>query len=236
MDATSHFARSITEAARTLNEPRSLDDTWQTIVDVACNAVTGFDHVGIATLERTGEIKTRAFTGDLVVPLDQVQCGLSQGPCSEVLRSYDAMCVSSLKTDRRWPGYVPVARDWGVRSQMAVRLYLGKGTLAAINFYSTTSDDVSDTAQMIARQFAIHAALALGHAQEVENFNEAMQSRQIIGQATGILMHRYDMNEARAYAYLKRASSYSNIKLRDVAQELVERHGRGPFRFSAAGN
>ena len=222
MDVTSDFTHLIAEAARTLDEPRDLDDTWQTIVDVACNTVPGFDHVGIATLGRTGEIETSAFAGYLVVPLDQVQCGLRQGPCSAVLQGSDAMCVSRLKEERRWPGYVPVAQEWGVRSQMAVRLYLGKGTLGSLNFYSTISDEVGGDAQAIARQIAIHADIALGRAQEVDAFNEGMQSRKVIGEATGILMQRYDMNEERAFAFLVRASSHTNIGLRAVAQALID--------------
>lgn len=226
MDVSSDFAQSIAEAARTLNEPGSLGDTLQTIVEVACNSVPGFDHVGIATLEKKGDIETRAFTGDLVLPLDKVQYGLQQGPCSAVLQGPDAIAVSSLQHEQRWPDYVPQAWTAGVRSQMAVKLYLGEGTLGGINFYSTISDEVSDEAQAIARLFATHAAIALGHAQEREEFTEAMQSRKLIGEAIGILMERYDMNEDRAFAFLVRASSHSNIKLRAVAQDLVdERNG-----------
>ena len=123
MLAPSDYAMSIAEAARTLNTPRSLDDTLQTIVEVACNSVPGFDHVGIATLEKKGHIKTRAFTGDLVLPLDKVQYGLHEGPCSATLQGDEAVSVSSLQHEQRWPGYVPQARAAGVRSQMAVKLY-----------------------------------------------------------------------------------------------------------------
>lgn len=222
MDVSSDFALSIAEAARTLNKSRSLDDTLQTIVEVACNSIPGFDHVGIATVEKKGTVETRAFTGDLVLPLDKVQYGIQEGPCSAVLQGTDAISVSSLQHEQRWPDYVPHAWGAGVRSQMAVKLYLDRGTLGGINFYSTTSDDVTDDAQAIARLFATHAAIALGHAQEREELAEGMQSRKVIGEAIGILMERYDMNEDRAFAFLVRASSHTNIKLRDVAKELVD--------------
>jgi GAF domain-containing protein len=220
--ATSDYALSITEAARTLNKPRSLDETLQTIVEVACNSVPGFDHVGIATLEKKRDIETRAFTGDLVLPLDKVQYSLREGPCSATLQGDEALSVSSLRHEQRWPRYVPQARKAGVRSQMSVKLYLDKGTLGGINFYSTTSDEVSDDARALARLFATHAAIALGHAQERETLNEGLQTRKNIGVAIGILMERYEMNEDRAFAFLVRASSHRNIKLRAVAQELVQ--------------
>ena len=75
--ASSDYVQSIAEAARTLYKPRSLDDTLQTIVEVACNSVPGFDHVDIATLERKGDIETRAFIGDLVLPLDKTRSQLA---------------------------------------------------------------------------------------------------------------------------------------------------------------
>ena len=129
--------------------------------------------------------------------------------------------MSSLRHEQRWPRYVPQAWDAGVRSQLAVKLYLDKGTLGGISFYSTTSDEVSHEAQAMARLFATHAAIALGHAQEREALTEGLQTRKTIGEALGILMERYEMDEDRAFAFLVRASSHTNIKLRAVAQQLV---------------
>ena len=168
-----------------------------------------------------GDIQTRAFSGDLVLALDKTQYGLREGPCSSVLQGSESVAVSSLRQEQRWPNYVPHALKAGVRSQMAVKLYLDEDTLGGINFYSTISDEVSEDAQALARLFATHAAIALGHAQERDTFTEGLRTRRAIGQAIGILMERYEMNEDRAFAFLVRASSHQNIKLRDVAQELV---------------
>lgn len=222
----SDYAHSIAEAARTLNKPRSLADTLQTIVEVACNSVPGFDHVGLSTLESKGEIETRAATGDLALRLAALQYDLREGPCSAVLQGDEAVSVSSLGAEERWPRYVAQAREAGVRSQLAVKLYLDHGTLGGINFYSTLHEVVTQDAQSFARLFATHAAIALGHAQERETFTEGLETRRAIGQAIGILMERYDMNEDRAFAFLVRASSHANIKLRAVAQELVAESNR----------
>ena len=77
-------------------------------------------------------------------------------------------------------------------------------------------------ARALAGLFATHAAIALGHAQERASLTEGLQSRRVVGQAIGILMARYEMNEDRAFAFLVRASSHRNIKLRAIAQELVD--------------
>src|SRR3954462_7808103 len=172
MGARSEFAQSIDEAVRTLNQRRSLDETLQTIVEVACNSVPGFDQVGIATLEKNGKVETRAFTGDLVQRLDKLQYDWREGPCSAPLQGSDVVSVSGLRNETRWPRYVHQARSAGVRSQMAVKLYLDQGTLGGINFYSTIADDVSNDAAALARLFATHSAIALGNAHERDTLNE----------------------------------------------------------------
>jgi GAF domain-containing protein len=225
MHSDSALAQSIVEAARTLNQPRGLDETLQTIVEVACRSVPGFDQVGIATLPRHGAVQTRTFTGDLVLRLDAMQYALREGPCSSALQGTEAVSVSRLRDERRWPRYVPQALALGVRSQMAVKLYLDEDALGGINFYSTECEDVSLDAQALALLFASHAAIALGHARDRENLNEALQTRTVIGEAIGILMERHTMNEDRAFAFLARASSHANIKLRVVAQTLVDGGG-----------
>ena len=77
---------------------------------------------------------------------------------------------------------------------------------------------------MLARLFAAHAAIALGHVHERETLTDALETRKVIGQAIGLLMERHAMNEDRAFAFLVRASSHANIKLRTAAQELVNQH------------
>lgn len=76
----------------------------------------------------------------------------------------------------------------------------------------------------VAKLFATHAAITLGTARERDSLDEALRLRGMIGQAIGIMKERYDMGEDRAFAFLVRASSHGNVKLRDVAQELVDQH------------
>ena len=208
-----------------MNQKKSLDETLQAIAEVARDSVPGFDQVGISTLSTNGKVETRAFTGDLVLQLDKVQYDLREGPCVETLRDSDVVTAPHIRHDQRWPRYVPEAVSLGVQSQLAVKLYLDEeGTLGGINFYSTVSEEVDPDAEALADLFAAHSAIALGHARERENLNEALHSRKVIGQAIGILMERYAMDEDRAFAFLVRASSQSNIKLRAIAQELVDQH------------
>jgi GAF domain-containing protein len=223
MDAHSDLGRAVAAAARTIHQSQTLEETLASIAHAARTSVPGFDEVGISTLRRNGKVDTRAATGDLVYKLDSAQYELGEGPCVDTLRNAQVVVAPRLRQDRRWPRYVPAAVQLGLRSQLAVKLYLDEeGTLGGLNLYSTTSDDIEEDAEAIAELFAAHAAIALSNARERETLNEALQSRKVIGQALGILMERYKMNEDRAFAFLVRASTHGNIKLRDIAQGLVE--------------
>jgi GAF domain-containing protein len=223
LNAPTDVGHAIAAAARTINRAQDLDETLQMIVEVARDSVPGFDQVGVWTLQKNGDVQTRAATGDLVYRLDDVQYDLDEGPCMDALRGAHVVTAPRIRHDQRWPRFVPQAVAQGLRSQLAVRLFLDEeGTMGGINFYSTTSDEVHPAAEELADLFAAHAAIALGRARERETLNDALESRKVIGQAIGILMERYEMNEDRAFAFLVRASSHSNVKLRAVAQELVD--------------
>jgi hypothetical protein len=105
---------------------------------------------------------------------------------------------------------------------MALRLYVDEdGTVGGINLYSTSSEDIEPHAPQLAEVFAAQAAVALGHAQEVHQLNEALASRGRIGQAIGVLIERYKLDEEAAFKFLVRLSSQSNRKLRDIAADVV---------------
>jgi len=223
MSSSDDVGAAIAAAARSINEPQTLDETLQSIAEVAAEAIPGITHAGISTVDKRGKVETRAATGNLVWELDKLQYGLGEGPCVDSLRSASVTLAPNIRHDRRWPRYVPLALEAGLRSQMAVKLYLdSEGTVGGLNLYSTSCDEIQPEAESLADLFAAHAAIALGHARERDTLNEALHSRKVIGQAIGMLMERYEMDEDRAFAFLVRASSHSNIKLRDVAQELVD--------------
>ncbi len=93
---------------------------------------------------------------------------------------------------------------------------------------------MSEDARVLAGLFATHAAIALGHAQERDTLTKGLESRRVIGQAIGLLMHRYDMDEDHSFGFLVRASSHRNIKLRAVAQELVDEANTDAARRATA--
>lgn len=214
-------ARALADAARTINSPRTLGETLDAIVHAARVSVPGFDHVGISIVHGKDQIETKAATSQLVWELDGVQYRLMEGPCVSAMFEEPIVSVPALRHEQRWPRYVPEALQHGVRAQLGYRLYLDGHTMGGLNFYSTESDTVPDGACEVGELFAVHATVALGRAMEQDTLNIALTTRGLIGQAVGLTMARFEIPSARAFQYLVRASSTSNIKVRDIAEEVV---------------
>lgn len=222
MTATSDFTRVLADAARTINRPHTVAETLEAIAQTARVSVPGFDHVGISLVHRDGTIETMAATDDLVWALDSVQYELGEGPCVTSMREEPVVVVDHVRHSQRWPRYVPRAVKHGLKAQMAMRLYVDdNGTMGGLNFYSTEREEVSEQAPQVAEVFAAHAAVTLGRVRELDQLQEAVRSRQQIGQAVGVLMERYQLDEAAAFNFLVRVSNQNNLKLRDVAAGVV---------------
>lgn len=221
--ADHNAASALARAARMIHREETLDETLAAIVGTARISVPGFDHAGISIITAKGAIETKAATDPIVWELDRLQYDLAEGPCVSAMRGTPVVSVPRARHEQRWPAFMPQALRLGLRSQLAVRLFLDEeGTMGALNLYSTSQEEIDPDAEHVAELFASHAAIALHQAREVEHLNQALESRKVIGQALGIVMERYALDETRAFSFLLRASSTSNIKLRDIAAQLVE--------------
>jgi GAF domain-containing protein len=219
--STLELATALARASETINESRSFEDTLDAIVHATRASLPEFPHVSISLRRGDGTFETAAGTDQLVWELDGVQYELGEGPCVQAVEHEPVVVVPTLRHEQRWPAYVPAVVTQGVRSQLAVRLFSNNRHIAGLNLYSTEHDEVEQSSAETALLFATHAAIILGHAQQEEQLNQALASRKVIGQAIGIVMERYRIDADRAFQFLLRASSSSNIKLRDVAEEIV---------------
>jgi len=219
------FKAALAHAAHTINEARTLEETLQTIAETARISIPSMEHVGVSVLDHDGRAVTKAATSELVFELDKLQYTLDEGPCVDSLRGSAMVLAPSIHRDQRWPRYTPPAVQLGLKSQLAVKLSLGdRGTVGGLNMYSTGSEHIDPQAPVMADLFATHAALALGRALEVVDLHHALRTREIIGQAAGLLMQKYGLDPDEATGFLVRSSSHSNMKLRDVARQIVEQH------------
>lgn len=214
-------AAALTAAAKAIHAARSLEETLTAIVRAAQDAIPDMNHAGISISHRDGRIETLAGTDQLVWDLDSVQYDLNEGPCVSSVKDDPVVVVEHARQEQRWPRYMPRAVESGLRAQLALRLYTDEDTIGGLNLYSTESETVSSDTVQMAELFAAHATIALNCTRYEHQLNEALASRKAIGQAIGLIMQRYQIDEDRAFHFLVRASSSSNLKLRVIADELI---------------
>jgi GAF domain-containing protein len=242
MGSRPDITAALLEAAREISRPRDVQTTLDTIVATAAQSLPSIDHVGITIAGSDGSMETRASSDPFVTELDQLQYELGEGPCVHAITVEVVTTVNWASRDQRWPRFMPLAVAKGLRSQMGMRLYNGKDTLGGLNMYSTSADTIDPDAVHMAELFAAHASLTLGHARREEQLSTALSTRKVIGQAIGILMERQALDEDEAFAYLTRVSQHSNMKLRQVATEIVTQRnelskalGRSTFSLTPHG-
>jgi len=226
IDSEHHLADVMGEVARILDQPHSVEEQLTIVLEAAAETIDGVDAASISVLHRDGRVETLAGTDPLVFRLDQAQYDLGEGPCLEALRGEPFKRVDDMPQERRWPRYAKVAVAEGVCSQMAVELYADERSIGGLNLYSRLTHAFDEDTRHTAWLFATHAALAMGRTRQAQELNQALVTRKVIGQAIGILMNRFELDEDRAFEFLVRVSRNSNKKLRDVAREINEEQNR----------
>jgi transcriptional regulator with GAF, ATPase, and Fis domain len=228
-------ADAFAEIARSLLAERDVQHTLQKICDLAVETIDGCDHAGISFL-RGKKVDTPAASDDVPRHVDLIQYEVGEGPCLDAIRDHEVFQTGDLGRERRWPHFAARAqRETGISSMLCFRLFVAGDTLGALNLQSKAANAFGDESRRVGLVFAAHAAVALSNAIHGEQMEEALQSRDLIGQAKGILMVREGVSAEKAFDMLRRASQRLNIKLRDVAGGVVERSGP-PHSTSAAGD
>ena len=222
-ETPAELAETFAEVARALQSEPNVQHTLQRIVDLAVETIDGCDHAGVSLAQRR-EITTPAASDDVPGQVDAIQYETGEGPGLDAIREHQVFQVDCLSEDRRWPQFSGrAARETGVQSMLCFRLFVEEHTLGALNLYSRTAAafDAGDEVHAIGSVFAAHAALALSTAQHEEQMDQALASRDVIGQAKGILMARQGVTAEQAFDMLRRSSQGLNIKLRDLAERIT---------------
>ena len=214
------YAEEFAELALALHDV-TVEETVDKVLQFALKAI-GCDYAGMIFVRGKRDIETAAATDPVVAKLDAMQMEVGEGPDVSVLEHQLSVFVPDTRTERRWPIWAARVDEAGVRSLLSVRVYTDEETIGTLNAYSTQPDafDVDD--QAVAHVLARHAAVALGAARKIENLWLAVDARKRIGQAQGILMERFDLSADQAFAVLLRYSQDNNVKLRVVADRLVD--------------
>jgi GAF domain-containing protein len=215
------LAQRLSELARTLEAKEGLDETLKQIVRAAVETVPGAQYASISRIQRHSEVTTLAATAELCRAVDHAQYDCGQGPCLDSLYNEKTVRLPDLATEWRWPEFTFRARELGVESMLSVQLSVQSDGLGALNLFSEEPNAFGESSEYVASLFAAHAAVAMSSEQSKLDLRTAVTTREVIGQAQGILMERFKITEDLAFRLLVRASQDTNRKLRDVAEELT---------------
>lgn len=214
------LARRFGELAREMQAEPDLAALLQLITDTAVVEIEGAAHACISLFEK-GIVRTEAATGELVRRVDTRESELNEGPCISSLREEVTVRSDDFEKEDRWPRFVAAAMEEGIRSMLAVQLFVEDDNLGALNIYATQPNAFTEHDESIAMLLAVHAAIAMTASTTESNLVIALDSRDIIGQAKGILMERYKISSIEAFHLLVVASQRTNRKLRVVADTLA---------------
>jgi hypothetical protein len=188
----------------------------------AAESVPGAQYAGITVTERRRGIETAAATHRYPVMLDEIQSRYQQGPCLTAAALQERVRIDDLVRDDRWPLYRGAAsRQTPIRSILSFGMFREGVSSAALNFYAESPNVFDDESVDLGLIFATHAALVWNMMRRDQQFRVALVSRDVIGQAKGRLMERFDIDAAEAFERLKQMSQDGNTPIAQVAQHVT---------------
>lgn len=210
------------ELSRDIAAPRSLEQVLTDVTAAAVELIPAADVAGVLLIKAGGDFESVADTDSLAAKLDKLQQEFHEGPCHDAALKQTIVRTDDLREEPRWPRYAPAAVERGVLSSLSFKLYTAERTAGALNLFSFKANAWDPEAETIGTVFAAHAASAIIAGRHGQQMQSALSTRDRIGQAKGIIMERYGVDELRAFDLLRRLSQESQVKLVDIAQRVID--------------
>ena len=213
-----------------------MGDTLLRVSRITTDALPAATMAGITLLGENGKPTTGVFTDDESPEIDEAQYRSGKGPCLDSWRERRVVRIDDMATaGEEYTEFAEAAQAHGIQSTLSLPLVAGDTGVGALNLYARTANGFSTDDEALGLDLAGAAAIVLANssaywqaAELGEQLGQAMQSRAVIEQAKGILMARSpELSAEDAFDLLRKASQRENVKLRDIAQRLVDRRPAG---------
>lgn len=193
------------------------------LIDNGVYHVTGSKYAGITLAEKSKSVSSVVATHRYPIVLDAIQNRYGEGPCLAAAWEHHVMRIADLAADQRWPRYRRHAlQQTPIRSILSFELYVDGSSMSALNFYAERPQAFNEESVELGTVYATHIALAWSIMRRQDQFRSALASRDIIGQAKGVIMERFNLDAVEAFELLTRVSQQSNTRLVDVAAALID--------------
>lgn len=212
--------------AKHLHGSTTVSECCDDIVRFTDRMMTSADSVSVLTVENS-VLRTRAATSDTARAIDGMQIASTQSPARQALTQHEPVVSGSLADDGRWPEFGPMADAAGVASVLSVSIHLDREpaqVIGTLNQYATDADAFDRADQDVAVVLAAHAAVAIDSVRvsaRADALSVGMRTRDVVGQAKGILMERGRLTADQAFDSLRIASQRLNRRLADIAVDVA---------------
>ncbi|MCG8922534.1 GAF and ANTAR domain-containing protein [Lentzea sp. CC55] len=210
-----------------------LDEVLQRLAETATRAIPDANAVTITIGPE--QPRTAAASDTTLIEIDEKQYAANRGPCLEAARTLQAVRAVVGENKDSWPEFEASADHHGVRAYLSVPIVLPASQqnetkhAGSVNIYSyaATAFDPFDESVMRLFTTAASAAIADAHRWQrardhIKHLEAALFSRGVIDQAKGVLMAVHTCSADEAFAMLVQRSQQENVKLRDVAKNLLD--------------
>ncbi|WP_062886741.1 GAF and ANTAR domain-containing protein [Mycobacterium avium] len=193
------------------------------LIDNGVHHVTGSQYAGITLAEKSKSVNSVAATHRYPMVLDAIQNKYGEGPCLAAAWEHHVMHIADLAAEQRWQRYRRHALEQTpIRSILSFELFVDRTSMAALNFYADPPHAFTEESVELGTVYATHIALAWSMMRRQDQFRSALASRDIIGQAKGVIMERFDLDAVEAFELLTRLSQQSNTRVVDIATALID--------------
>jgi GAF domain-containing protein len=220
-DLLAHTMSDLIE--RVTHPSADINATLYGVTTAAVELIDGVDSADVLMITDPDHYQSVAATSPLPSKLDALQQQFQDGPCVVAADGDPVVRCDDLRTDGRWPGFAKSAVSVGVHSVMSYQLYTHGTGMGALNLFGSRPGVFGDEDEALGAMLATHAALALMAQNKERQFQSALASRDLIGQAKGMIMERFQVDSVRAFQLLTAISQNSNTRVIEVAAEIVER-------------
>lgn len=215
---------TLAELIRRLQDqpPAKLPAALQELATRAVDAVPGAEYAGITISDHEGSVESFVATHPYAALLDEIAQVRREGPCLSAAWVQHTIKVNDLAADNRWPRYRrDVLAKTPIKAVLSFELFKGQHKRRALNFYAERPNAFDEHSIEVGLVYATHIAIAWNIVLRDEQFRSALASRDIIGQAKGIIMERFDVDAGHAFELLSRLSQSMNSPLSQVADRLI---------------
>lgn len=220
------LARKMADLARNAAAPLTVAEVLEHVTSAAVEIIPGADLAGVLLIGRPDTFETLAPTLDLMYALDALQKKHGQGPCVQAAADELIVRTEDFEAETAWPEFSREAVKLGIRSALSFKLYTSRATAGALNVFAYSPGVFDGESEAIGSVLAAHAAAAILASRHGEQLQSALTSRDVIGQAKGIIMERFNVDAVRAFEMLRELSQTGNIKLVEVAQRVIDTRGK----------